>query len=207
MARTKGSDSRVTGPRIRQAALRLFAAHGYAAVSMRQIAGEVGVQAGALYQYVPDKQTLLFELINEFLSARVTEWRAVDGGGEPADRLRAFVDHHIRHLSAAPEAGLLAELELRNLTPDNARRIGRRRRAYEAALSNLLEAGQAEGALQTPDAPLTATGLLALLNALVLSASGDEPPNPRRLSRLGWRMVQRMVRAKRVRKPEPSGTG
>ena len=49
MARTQGSHSDITGPRIRAAALRLFAAEGYAAVSMRQIASEAGVQAGTIY--------------------------------------------------------------------------------------------------------------------------------------------------------------
>ena len=63
MARTQGSHSDITGPRIREAALRLFAQHGFAAVSMRQIASEVGVQAGALYNYIPDKQSLLFDLM------------------------------------------------------------------------------------------------------------------------------------------------
>ena len=48
MARTQGSHSDITGPRVREAALHLFARHGYAAVSMRKIAAEVGVQAGAL---------------------------------------------------------------------------------------------------------------------------------------------------------------
>ena len=63
MARTQGSHSGITGPRIRAAALALFARHGYAAVSMRQIAAEVGVQAGALYNYTTDKQALLFSLL------------------------------------------------------------------------------------------------------------------------------------------------
>ena len=59
MARKQGSHSDITGPKVRDAALRLIAQHGYAAVSMRQIAAEVGIQAGALYNYTPDKQTLL----------------------------------------------------------------------------------------------------------------------------------------------------
>lgn len=48
MARTAGSHSDITGPRVREAALALFAQHGYAAVSMRRIAQEVGVQALSL---------------------------------------------------------------------------------------------------------------------------------------------------------------
>ena len=50
MARKSGSHSQITGPRIKQAALRLFAAEGYAAVSMRQIAKDVGVQVGMIGQ-------------------------------------------------------------------------------------------------------------------------------------------------------------
>ncbi len=48
MARKQGSHSDITGPKVRKAALKLIAQHGYAAVSMRQIAAEGGVQAGAL---------------------------------------------------------------------------------------------------------------------------------------------------------------
>ena len=74
MARKPGSRSDITGPRIRTAARRLFARHGFAAVSMRQIAGEVGLQAGALYNYTADKQSLLYELMRahmeELLEAR-----------------------------------------------------------------------------------------------------------------------------------------
>ncbi|MGB0799109.1 MAG: TetR family transcriptional regulator, partial [Planktomarina sp.] len=42
MARKTGSHSQITGPRIREVALELFARHGFAAVSMRQIAANVG---------------------------------------------------------------------------------------------------------------------------------------------------------------------
>ena len=68
MARKQGSHSDITGPKVRDAALRLIARHGYAAVSMRQIAAEVGIQAGALYNYTPDKQTLLFDLMQGHMS-------------------------------------------------------------------------------------------------------------------------------------------
>ena len=80
MARKTGSHSDITGPKVRRAAQRLFARHGYAAVSMRRIAAEVGVQAGALYLYTPDKQTLLFDLMRDL--------RAMGEGNALAQRLR-----------------------------------------------------------------------------------------------------------------------
>ena len=74
MARKAGSHAEITGPAIRQAALRLFARSGFAAVSMREIASEVGVRAGALYLYTPDKQTLLFDLMREHLETLLSSW-------------------------------------------------------------------------------------------------------------------------------------
>ena len=53
MARTAGSDGEKTEVAIRDAAVDLIARHGYEAVSMRQLAAEVGVQAAALYRYFP----------------------------------------------------------------------------------------------------------------------------------------------------------
>src|SRR5690606_23403595 len=84
MARTQGSRAYVSGSLIREQARRLCARKGYASVSMRQIAAEVGVQAGALYAYTRDKQTLLFELLEEHMLELLAAWRD-DPGGMPLD--------------------------------------------------------------------------------------------------------------------------
>ena len=75
MARTQGSKAEITGPAVREAARRLFARQGFAAVSMRQIAAEVGVQAGALYAYTPDKQALLAELLRSHMEDLLAAWQ------------------------------------------------------------------------------------------------------------------------------------
>ena len=56
MARTLGSHAKHTKPKISAIALNLFSEQGFAAVSMRQIAAKAGLQAGALYNYFPDKE-------------------------------------------------------------------------------------------------------------------------------------------------------
>ena len=94
MARTAGSHSDITGPRIEAAALALIAKHGFAAVSMRQIAGEVGVQAGALYNYIPDKQTLLLRLMRGHMQTLLSESDELQQT-EPLARLKEFVEFHI----------------------------------------------------------------------------------------------------------------
>ena len=94
MARKAGSHAEITGPAIQDAALRLFCQSGYAATSMRQIAAEVGVRAGALYLYTPDKQTLLFDLLNDHMLA-----------------LRAAVDLAICIYDGGDAHGAISELE------------------------------------------------------------------------------------------------
>ncbi|MEF9606192.1 helix-turn-helix domain containing protein, partial [Paracoccus sp. PXZ] len=74
MARTQGSRAEITGPLIRDTARSLFARHGYAAVSMRQIAAEVGVQVGTLYIYTADKQALLADLLRVHMEELLAAW-------------------------------------------------------------------------------------------------------------------------------------
>jgi Transcriptional regulator len=111
MARTAGSHSDITGPKVREAALHLIAQHGYAAVSMRQIASRVGVQAGALYNYTDDKQSLLFDLLkghmDDLLAARTSGPRC----DTPEARLEEFTKFHIAFHLARPEAVFISYME------------------------------------------------------------------------------------------------
>lgn len=165
MARTAGSHSGITGPKVRQAALELFAKHGYAAVSMRQIASEVGVQAGALYNYTPDKQSLLFDL----MQAHMTELlEAVPAQDErpPIERLEDFVRFHIAFHHERPEAVFIAYMELRNLSDANFEAIEVMRGTYEDRLEGILKAGKVSGAWDVGDAKIATFAVIAMLTGV-----------------------------------------
>jgi len=166
MARKIGSHGEITGPRIREAAERLFAEHGFAAVSMRQIASAVGLQAGALYQYTPDKQTLLFDLMRGHMDALLSAWDAADPGGPPDRRLEAFCRFHIGYHLDRPNAVFIAYMELRNLSPGNFEEIEARRRAYEARLEAILLAGRETGAFDIADTRLATMAIIAMLTGV-----------------------------------------
>lgn len=166
MARKAGSHGEVTGARIRAAALRLFAQQGYAAVSMRRIAREVGLQAGALYLYTPDKQTLLFELMTGHMKELLTAWAQQPDPPDPLDRLEVFTRFHIRFHLARPDAVFVSYMELRNLDPDNFKVVEGQRRRYEDVLEGILRAGQAARVLTVPDTKLTALALIAMLTGV-----------------------------------------
>ena len=164
MARTAGSHSDITGPRIKEAAVTLFAQHGYAAVSMRQIAKEVGVQAGALYNYTPDKQTLLFDAMRahmeELLAACPT------GTADPSADLEGFVRFHIAFHRERPDEVFIAYMELRNLNEVNFAQIENLRRAYEERLEQILKAGVQGGEFSVQDTRIMTRALIAMLNGV-----------------------------------------
>lgn len=164
MARTTGSHAGITGPKVRQAALRLFAQRGYAAVSMRAIAAEVGVQAGALYNYTPDKQSLLFELMRNHLKELLAHPRSGKGG--PSARLQRFVALHIRFHADRPDEVFIAYMELRNLSPENFAEIEALRRAYEDGLEAILQEGASDGSFEVTDTKIMTLAIIAMLTGV-----------------------------------------
>lgn len=193
MARKTGSHADITGPRIRAAAERLFARDGYAAVSMRQIAAEVGVQAGALYLYTPDKQTLLFDLMRAHMDEVLAAWAAADLGGAPIARLEAFCRFHVGFHLDRPDAVFLSYMELRSLEPENFTEIEVMRGRYEGALEAILRDGQAAGAFATADTKLAALAVIAMLTGVTTWYREGGRLSRDEVAGRYWEMARRMV--------------
>ncbi|MDC0657993.1 TetR/AcrR family transcriptional regulator [Leisingera sp. SS27] len=193
MARTQGSHSDITGPRIREAALRLFAQHGYAAVSMRQIAKEVGVQAGALYNYTPDKQSLLFNLMAGHMAELQAAWDSVPQADSALERLRAFTGFHIRFHLERPDAVFIAYMELRNLTEENFTVIESLRRDYENGVEGILKQGVEQGVFAIPDTKIATLAVIAMLNGVNTWYRSEGRLSLDEVERVYWGMVQKAV--------------
>ena len=195
MARTQGSHSDITGPRIREVALRLFAQHGYAAVSMRQIAKEVGVQAGALYNYTPDKQSLLFYLMQGHMVELLEAWAQLTVPKGAEAQLEAFSRFHIRFHLERPDAVFIAYMELRNLSEENFATIEAMRRAYETALEDILKAGVAEGVFDIPDTKIATLAVIAMLTGVNTWYRSGGRLSQAEVEAIYWDMVRKTVRA------------
>jgi len=193
MARKTGSHSEITGPRVREAAQKLFARHGFAAVSMRQIATEVGVQAGALYLYTPDKQTLLFDLMKGHMEELLEAWSEAEKGNTPIQRLEAFVRFHIRFNISRYNAVFIAYMELRNLTPENFTEIEALRKRYEDALETILRDGQEAGDFELPDTKLAALAVIAMLTGVNTWFKEGGRLNRDTVEGIYWDMVRKAV--------------
>lgn len=195
MARTQGSHSDITGPRVREAALALFARHGYAAVSMRQIAAEVGVQAGALYNYTPDKQSLLFDLMKDHMDQLLKARAGQADIADPMAALEQFTRFHIRFHSKRPEAVFVSYMELRNLSPENFAVIERLRGAYETELADILRAGAASGVFDLREPKITAMAVIAMLTGVNTWYRPEGRLSLAQVEEIYWGMVRKAVAA------------
>ncbi|EAQ45703.1 MAG: TetR family transcriptional regulator [Roseobacter sp. MedPE-SWde] len=193
MARTQGSHSDITGPRIRSAALKLFAQQGYAAVSVRQIAKEVGVQAGALYNYIPDKQSLLLSLMEGHMREVLAAWEALEKPDDAMGLLESFVRFHIRfHMQRSDEV-FIAYMELRNLSDENFATIEALRRAYEDALETVLKQGVEAGQFTLPDTKIATLAVIAMLNGVMTWYRSGGRLSLDEVETVYWDMVRKSV--------------
>jgi AcrR family transcriptional regulator len=167
MARTIGSYGPKTMEAIRKAGLRLIFEHGYEAMSLRQLAAEVGIQAGSLYNHISTKQELLFDLIQDHINELLLQLdRALAGKEEPLDKLRAFVTFHVTYHMTRKREVFIANSELRSLEPKNYEAIVALRGAYEQRLAGILADGVAEGVFEVADIQVATFAIIALLTGL-----------------------------------------
>lgn len=160
--RAKGQ---ATAARVREAALKRFAASGYAAVSMREIAADVGVRPGALYNHFPTKQDILKDLMLSHMANLLEAWETCDLA-EGMDPLERFVRFHIRyHLEKADEV-FISYMELRNLEPDNFDVVETERRRYEAILTEILQKGAAAGRYAVAEPKVATRAIIAMLTGI-----------------------------------------
>ena len=145
----------------------LFAKYGYAAVSMRRIASQVGLQVGALYRYTPDKQSLLFDLLKDHMIRVISTWEEECIESEPEKMLKEFTKFHIRFHIRRPELVIISYNELRNLSSLNYKKINMMRTSYEVSLEKILIRGQNLGCFEVEDTKLTAMALIAMLNGVL----------------------------------------
>jgi len=87
--------------RILDAARRLFAEHGYDAVTMRKIAEEIEYSPTAIYLHFPDKETVLRELCETDFGALASRFQRLAKVADPIARLRgigkAYAEFAIGH--------------------------------------------------------------------------------------------------------------
>lgn len=167
MVRTTGSDGTRTEEAIRAAAVDLIAAHGFAAVTLRELAKKVGIQAGSLYRYYPSKNDLLLALMVKHMEDLLASWRSErPASTDPLLRLHAFINFHVRYHARKQKEVFIGNMEMRSLIPEHYRIVAGLRADYEGELRTILQEGVDSERLIVPDIKVATFAILAMLTGL-----------------------------------------
>ncbi len=175
MARTAGSSGARTMKAIRKAAIRQIYARGYEAMNLRQLAADVGIQAGSLYNHIRNKQDLLFDIMRGVMNDLHEELnKNLDGVDDPQEALRAFISVHLRYNTRRRKEVFISNMELRSLDRENLRAIVAMRADYENRLRQILAKGKETKAWSIDDLDVSTYALIAMLSGVVtwFKASG-----------------------------------
>lgn len=158
-----GTAGAKTADAIRRAAVELFYSHGYESASLREIAGVVGIQVGSLYNHIPSKEDLLYEIMSGVIEDLLRDLDAnIEGLTDPADRLAAAVHTHVMFHTERAKEVFIGNSELRSLTPEHRAHVVALRDAYEQRIVEILEDGAKQGAFEVPDAKLLAYAIVSI---------------------------------------------
>jgi AcrR family transcriptional regulator len=165
MAKISGPGTVTRKETIRLAAAKLFRAKGYAATGMRDLAGEVGVEAASLYNHIQSKSELLreicFRIAGEF--TRQLEDVERDGAMDSLQRLEKVVRFHVRMWVDRLDEVLVATNENIHLDGEWQEAFQKERRVYVRRLEAVISEGIREGSVRAVE-PYVA--VLTLMNSV-----------------------------------------
>lgn len=153
-----------TAGRIHEAALVLFGQRGYHAVSVRDIAGEVGVKPSSIYAHVPSKQHLLTALVVAGHEEHRDTLRAamLEAGSRPDDQLRALTRAHVLVHATYPLLTRVCNRELGSLGEEHRAEVMSIRLDAERMFLDVIERGQRMGEFGDTDAVLAVAAIGAM---------------------------------------------
>ena len=135
---------------VTRAAVRLFAAQGYANTSVQQIVEAAGVTKGAMYHYFESKDDLLFAIYERMLSLQKSHLDEIIARGGPVDDvLRAVcIDVVETSIEFLPEGTVFFRSQ-HMLTAPRQQEVVRRRREYHDEFAALVAPRAGRGSYRT----------------------------------------------------------
>ena len=177
---------------IDRTATALFRARGFAATSMRELATELGLEAGSLYSHIKSKEEILhrvcFGLAEDFFAG--FEAATADAAVPVAVQLRQAIEAHVRVLCRDGAASAVFLQEWRHLSEPARTEFLALRDRYEGSFRTLIARGIAVGELHAPDAAFATLTLLASLNWLPSWYRPDGKLTP---DEIGHRLAEQLL--------------
>ncbi len=150
-----------------ESATALFADKGFAATSVRDVAGKARITSAGLYYHVDKKEDLLFHTCSRSIEEILAGARAAVAVGRDAIAcLKGLIAVHFDYFRAHPERLVVLNREDRHLSPARRGAIAKLERDYFDLVRGVIANGQRVGQLRGGDPSFATFSLFAVLNGL-----------------------------------------
>jgi AcrR family transcriptional regulator len=166
MKAKQGHETSARHEEIIRVAARIFAAKGYHATTLDEIARELQVTKPALYYHVRNKEEILREIIGKIMEPMETAIKVGNSELPPREKLAKIVEILVRFGTERKETTLIAFEELKILPKRSRDAIRRRQKSLEEVLQKVLKEGEDQGIFQFYDLRMTAFSILASSNGV-----------------------------------------
>lgn len=135
--------------RILEEAAKLFKAKGFAGTSMRDLGGEVGMEAASIYNHIKSKDEILESICFYVSDTYISQLAEVEQTATPyREKIETLIRQHIRLMLEEGAAVSVANNDWKYLTGDKLTAFKEARKRYEHGFAALIEQGIAAGELQ-----------------------------------------------------------
>ncbi|WP_028601831.1 TetR/AcrR family transcriptional regulator [Ottowia thiooxydans] len=194
MGRPAGVNGADTLRAIRKAAVSRIYRHGFEAMNLRELATDVNLRLGSLYNHVPQKQEFLASLLEGVMIELLGDLDArMAGLTDPMKRLECFVQFHIEWHTVRKEETFIGNMELRSLSPPQYEKVVAMRKQYEAHLRKILIDGEKAGLWKLEDKAVTTLALLSLLTGIGAWYSEEGRLKQQRLIKIYQRLAKQLL--------------
>jgi TetR/AcrR family transcriptional regulator, cholesterol catabolism regulator len=164
MKRTRNNGTVSRREEIVRAAAKTFAAKGYLATTLDEIAKEIGVSKPALYYHIKNKEEILREIIGRIMEPMEEVARVGKSDLGPKERVELMIRMLVKFAVERKEITLIALEQSRILPKRSQDALRRRQKEVEKVLQETLREGKQQGIFQVEDVKMASFAILAVSN-------------------------------------------
>ncbi|GAB2794117.1 AcrR family transcriptional regulator [Hymenobacter luteus] len=134
---------------ILEEAAKLFKQKGFGGTSMRDLAGEVGIEAASMYNHIRSKDEILELICFRVSSTYISQLAEIEATDAPyVEKIKALIRLHIRLMIEDGAAVSVANHDWKYLPEPALTEFKQARKQYEKGFAALIEQGIAAGEFQ-----------------------------------------------------------
>lgn len=144
----------------------IFWKKGYHSATMKDIAQAYGCQAANIYNFFPQKEAILYEILRSQVEAILSSIKSLeeDETTSPTEQLRFFISHHAGYaLRRKKTSKLIFDIGLDCLSPARRKKFVTLRDTYDRILCKIIKRGIRSGDFEEINEKLAAYSIASMI--------------------------------------------